>query len=114
MGHSCEGPNIMSNAENVIYEIAKRITLDAGYPYTDPRTGITTQPMRKNKMPKNNHKPKWILFDQIHIDINIKADMPEKERKDLRALLNSKPMMSLFESIISGPHRKAIQVKVNR
>lgn len=97
-----------------LYAIAKKITLDAGYPYTDPRTLETTQPPRKNKMPKNNHKPKWILFDQIHIDVNIKSDMPEKERKDLRSLLNSKPMMSLFESIITGPYRKEIQVKVSR
>jgi hypothetical protein len=92
-----------------LYEIAKRITLDAGFPYTDPRTLETTQPM-----PKNNKTPKWILFDQIHVDVNIKSDMPEKERKELRALLNSKPMMSLFESIISGPHRDKIQVKVSR
>jgi hypothetical protein len=91
-----------------LYEIAKRITLDAGFSYTDPRTLETTQPMNTGK------KPKWVLFDQIHVDVNIKSDMPDKERKALRALLNSKPMMSLLESIISGSHRDKIQVKVNR
>jgi len=96
-----------------LYAVAKQITLRAGMPYTDPRTGETTQPMRKKKM-NTGKKPKWILFDQIHIDVNIKPDMSEKERKDLRALLNSKPMMSLFESVIAGPYRKTIQVKVSR
>jgi len=94
-----------------LYTIAKKITLDAGYPYTDPRTGKTTQPMKKTKTKK---VPKWILFDQIHIDVNIKSDMSPQSRKALRDLLNSRPMMSLFESIISGPYRSEIQVKVSR
>lgn len=63
---------------------------------------------------KNKKVPKWILFDQIHIDVNIKSDMSPGSRKALRDLLNSKPMMSLFESVIAGPYRSEIQVKVNR
>jgi hypothetical protein len=30
------------NEDPRLYEIAKKITLDAGLPYTDPRTGVTT------------------------------------------------------------------------
>jgi len=32
-----------------LYEIAKQITLEAGFPYTDPRTLKTTQPPKKKK-----------------------------------------------------------------
>jgi hypothetical protein len=31
------------NEDPRLYAIAKKITLDAGLPYTDPRTGITTE-----------------------------------------------------------------------
>jgi hypothetical protein len=90
-----------------LYAIAKKITLDAGYPYTDPRTLETTQPKtRKKKMSNSKKIPKWILLDQLHIDINIKSDMPAKERKELVALVNSKPMMSLFRHMIIGPNRR--------
>jgi hypothetical protein len=30
-----------------IYEIAKQITLDAGFPWTDPRTGVTHKPKKR-------------------------------------------------------------------
>jgi hypothetical protein len=30
-----------------LYDIAKRITLDAGFDYTDPRTGETTRARRR-------------------------------------------------------------------
>lgn len=31
-------------SEKNLYDVAKKVTLEAGMPYTDPRTGITTQP----------------------------------------------------------------------
>ena len=33
-----------------LYAIAKKITLDSGYPYMDPRTLKTTQPRKKKTM----------------------------------------------------------------
>ena len=39
-----------------LYEIAKRITLDAGFPYTDPRTGLTTHPPKKREPAKPKRK----------------------------------------------------------
>jgi hypothetical protein len=113
-GHSCEGPNTIMNIWNDprLYAVAKQITLRAGMPYTDPRTGETTQP-QKPKM-NTGKKPAWILLDQLHVSVNIKPDMPAKERKELIALINSKTMKSLFESIIAGPHRNKIQVKVSK
>lgn len=30
---------------------------------------------------KNNKKPKWLLLDQFHIDIEIQSDMSAKDRK---------------------------------
>lgn len=66
-----------------LYIIAKQVTLDAGFPYTDPRTGETTQPSTRKKTMNTGKKPKWILLDQLHIDINIKSDIPAKERKAL-------------------------------
>lgn len=41
-----------------LYEIAKRITLEAGFPYTDPRTGETTQPPRQAKPSRTEAKGK--------------------------------------------------------
>jgi hypothetical protein len=40
-----------------LYEIAKRITLQAGYPWTDPRTGETFHP-GTTKKPKNRKHEK--------------------------------------------------------
>lgn len=65
-------------------------------------------------MPNNHKIPKWVLFDQIHIDVNIRSDMSAKRRKDLKDLLNSEPMNSLFKSVIQGPYRDTIQVKISR
>lgn len=30
--------------DDKLYEVAKKVTLEAGLPYTDPRTGRTTKP----------------------------------------------------------------------
>jgi hypothetical protein len=99
-----------------LYAIAKKITLDAGYPYTDPRTLETTQPpkTRKKKMSNSKKIPKWILLDQLHIDINIKSDMPAKERKALVALVNSDSMTSLFKTVITGPYKDRIKVEITK
>lgn len=35
-----------------LYDIARQITLDAGMPWTDPRTGKTHQPPKKAKRRK--------------------------------------------------------------
>lgn len=37
------------NEDPRLYAIAKRITLDAGFDYTDPRTGETTKAKRKRQ-----------------------------------------------------------------
>lgn len=34
---------IQMNEDPRLYAIAKRITLEAGFDYTDPRTGVTTK-----------------------------------------------------------------------
>lgn len=39
-----------------LYGIAKAITLEAGLPYTDPRTGKTTQPPKRRKARKGRKK----------------------------------------------------------
>lgn len=84
-----------------MYAIAKKITLDAGYPYTDPRTLETTQPPRKKKM-KNNKIPKFILLDQIHVDINIPSTMPEKDRHQLLKIIRSKGFDKAIIDVISA------------
>ena len=52
------------NVENKLYAIAKRVTLEAGFPYTDPRTGETTQPK-----PKSNKKTKKGKNDSRKISV---------------------------------------------
>lgn len=98
-----------------LYEIAKQVTLDAGFPYTDPRTGIITQPPKgKTKMQNARKKPKWVLLDQLHIDVNISSDMPAKERKELLQLLNYESFHNMITAVISGANRKNIKVKISR
>jgi hypothetical protein len=46
----------VSRVNPALYEIAKRVTLDAGLPYTDPRTGITTKPKPPKRDPKKISK----------------------------------------------------------
>lgn len=41
-----------------LYELAKRITLEAGMSYTDPRTGKTTHPPKATPKAKPKAKPK--------------------------------------------------------
>jgi hypothetical protein len=64
-------------------------------------------------MPKNK-TPKWVLFDQIHLDVSIKTDLSEFHRKDLENLLDSETLKSLLETVIVGPCRKSIKVDVSR
>jgi hypothetical protein len=65
-------------------------------------------------MVKNNTIPKWVLLDQIHIDVNIRSDMSPKKRKELLSLLRGVTMSSMFEAIIVGPDRNSVKVKVTR
>jgi len=101
-----------------LYEIAKQITLDAGYPYTDPRTLETTQP-RKNKMNKTK-KPAWVLFDQLHVDVNISTRMSVGDRAKLRRALNSKTLndgitkMVLVVGPVPPNSNPQIKVKITR
>jgi hypothetical protein len=97
-----------------LYAVAKQITLDAGFSYTDPRTMETTQPRKKPKMNNSKKMPKWILLDQLHIDINIKSDMPAKERKDLVRLANSDSMVSLIKTVIGGANNKNVRVEITK
>lgn len=102
-----------------LYAIAKKITLEAGFPYIDPRTLETTQPpkqkpRKKRTMSNSKKMPKWVLLDQLHIDINVKSDMPEKVRKNLTSLLKSKSFETLIQTVIEGPDRKFVQVKISR
>lgn len=96
-----------------LYAIAKRITLDAGYPYTDPRTGETTQP----KKMKNNKKPKFILLDQIHVDISIPSNMPAKERQQLLKIIRTKGFDKAIVDVVvavTSPVQSLIRVAVTR
>jgi hypothetical protein len=98
-----------------LYAIAKQITLDAGFPYTDPRTMETTQPPRKKTKMSNSKKiPKWVLLDQLHIDIHIRSNMPLKERKDLIKLANSESMASLLKTVIGGTDNKNVRVDITK
>lgn len=91
-----------------LYAIAKKITLEAGYPYTDPRTLETTQPPKPRKKPMSNSKkiPKWVLLDQLHVDVNIKSDMSARARKELKSILSSDSFHNLIRTVITG-HRGA-------
>lgn len=102
-----------------LYAIAKRITLQAGYPYTDPRTMETTQPpkqkpRKKTKMPNNKKMPKWVLLDQLHVDVNIKSDMSPKARKELKSILSSDSFHSLIQTVITGTDRNSVRVTITR
>jgi hypothetical protein len=99
-----------------LYAMAKKITLEAGYPYTDPRTLKTTQPpkTRKNKMPNSKKIPKWVLLDQIHVDVNIKSDMSPKARKELKSILSSASFHSLIQTVITGADRNSVKVTITR
>jgi hypothetical protein len=59
-------------------------------------------------MPKNNKIPKWVLLDQMHIDIYIQSDLPQKERKWLMSVLDR-----LLQASISGGDPR-IRVKITR
>jgi hypothetical protein len=101
-----------------LYRIAKEITLGAGFPYTDPRTGETTQPPKKgNKMSNSKKIPQWVLLDEIHVGIHIKTDMPEKDRKILKAMLaETKELENIMWAFIvptAGLWNK-VKVKVTR
>jgi hypothetical protein len=86
-----------------LYAVAKKITLDAGYLYTDPRTLETTQP-RKNKMKKNSI-PKEVLFEELHIEVYIKANMSAADRAKLRKALNTQSFKNALKTavLIWGP-----------
>lgn len=102
-----------------LYAIAKRITLQAGFPYTDPRTLETTQPpkqkpRKKTTVPNSKKIPKWILLDQLHIDINIRSAMLAKERKELlKTYVNNETIHRLFKFIIAGTN-KNIRVNITK
>jgi hypothetical protein len=94
-----------------LYEIAKQITLDAGYPYTDPRTLETTKP-KMNKI----KKPAWVLFEQLHIDVHISTRMAVTDRTVLRNKLNSVALRKSIENLVlinsPEPSTEVSQVKV--
>jgi hypothetical protein len=46
------------NEHPALYDIARRITLEAGFDYTDPRTGVTTCAKKKKKSKKKLANPK--------------------------------------------------------
>jgi len=106
------------NEEPRLYAIAKKITLDAGFPYTDPRTLETTQP-RKNKM-KNNRKPAWVLFEQLHVDVLINTRTSNSDRTLLRKNLNSRGMKGSIEGIVllacptTATGKRQIRVKITK
>lgn len=104
------------NEHPELYAIAKKITLDAGFPYTDPRTGKTTQPKpRKNTRMSNSKKiPKWVLLDQLHVDVNIKSDMSPKARKELKSILSSDSFHNLIQDVITGSDRNTVKVTITR
>lgn len=100
----------------LLYDIAKQITLEAGFHYTDPRTGVTTKTRKAQpKMPNTGKKPMWVLFDQLHVDVEIHTTkVTDKARRDLRALLESDSFKNLVENVIVGPYRDRIRVKINK
>jgi hypothetical protein len=48
-----------------LYEVAKKVTHDAGLPYTDPRTGETTEPdtgtIRQSRVINRDYVKRWAL-----------------------------------------------------
>lgn len=44
------------NAQEELYRIAKEVTLKAGFPYTDPRTGETFHPKPKDNQERQKEK----------------------------------------------------------
>jgi hypothetical protein len=97
-----------------LYAIAKKITLEAGYPYTDPRTLETTQPMNKIK------KPAWVLYEELHVEVYINTRMSAKDRARLRKALNSKTLKDglIKMVLVTGPvpptDKPQIKVKITR
>jgi hypothetical protein len=99
-----------------LYAIVKKITLDAGFPYTDPRTLKTTQPKMNKKK-----KPVWVLFEQLHVDVEISIRMSPGNRAELRKALNSATLIKrIINTVItSGPMppqgvNPQIRVKINK
>jgi hypothetical protein len=46
--------------------------------------------------------PQWVLLDQLHIDVNIRSDMPASERKKLKSVIGSQSFHRLIRTIITG------------
>lgn len=55
------------NENPALYAVAKKVTLDAGLPYTDPRTGETTPPPdtstnhRQSRVINRDYVKRWAL-----------------------------------------------------
>jgi hypothetical protein len=100
-----------------LYEIAKQVTHEAGFPYTDPRTLETTQPpkpRKKRKMSNSKKMPTWVLLDQIHIDVNVRSDISEQERRRIVQEINSPSMNRLFTYMIEGADRGKVRVEITK
>jgi hypothetical protein len=68
----------VSQVSPALYEIAKRVTLDAGLPYTDPRTGVTTKPKPLKRDPKKISKADYEnLVDFVN-------GAPQKNKKGVK------------------------------
>lgn len=53
--------NSVVKESSEFYDLAKKLTLKAGIPYTDPRTNKTIHPDQDKKVCARCHKPKKVL-----------------------------------------------------
>lgn len=65
-------------------------------------------------MSNSKKMPKWVLLEQLHIDVNIKSDMPAKERRELVQLINSETLQRFFRYMIEGPHKNSVRVEITK
>jgi hypothetical protein len=58
---------------------------------------------------KTNKKPKWILLDQWHVDLEIKSDVPAETRKYLTEATNR-----ILKSFIKTPGGAKYRIKLTQ
>jgi hypothetical protein len=66
-------------------------------------------------------KPAWVLFDELHVQVNISTRMKVWDRAKLRRALNSKELKEgiIRQILVSGPEPPAginpqVRVKITR
>jgi hypothetical protein len=71
-----------------LYDVAKKVTLSLGLPYTDPRTGTTTQPKSKPCLQKATQtEPSWAEIAKKNL----------ADREILRRIIREDPVNVEYE-----------------